>query len=227
MSANETFTHKAFCRPKTNAVHSMSNCVRGIPTVQCIQQKTVIGTILKTVEDFEWKRGFFWKPSTFFLRFTVFSISLHPHRIPPNGWARCSPQSLRGCCLCRPTCARWSRHVPVSPYADRQPFSRLALSERGTPTCMLRVFLFSSWHWCVFERLHALYAVQARMAWRALWHVLPLAVFALEYIPFPLPEIQRRFVRLNFSRAYAKSFSYETIYFFHVSSFLFHHSILF
>ncbi|BAU17211.1 hypothetical protein PIOMA14_I_0703 [Prevotella intermedia] len=37
MSANETFTHKAFCCLKMNAMHSMSNCVHGVPTVQCIQ----------------------------------------------------------------------------------------------------------------------------------------------------------------------------------------------
>jgi len=38
MSANETFTHKAFCSLKMNAVHSMSNCVRDTPTVQYVQK---------------------------------------------------------------------------------------------------------------------------------------------------------------------------------------------
>ena len=164
MQPNRPFTHKAFCDLKMNAVHSMPNCVRETLIVLFIQQKTVIGTTLKTVEDFEWKRGFFWKPSTFFLRFTVFSISLHPHRIPPNGCTRCSPRNLRGCCPCHPTCVRWSPHVPVSPCSDRPPFSRLALLEQGTLACMLLVSLSSSWHWCVVERLCSLYAVQARMA---------------------------------------------------------------
>jgi len=36
MQPNRPFTHKAFCDLKMNAVHSMPNCVRDIPTVQYV-----------------------------------------------------------------------------------------------------------------------------------------------------------------------------------------------
>ena len=38
MSANETFTHKAFYSRKVNALHSMPDCVRCVPIVQYVQQ---------------------------------------------------------------------------------------------------------------------------------------------------------------------------------------------
>lgn len=42
MSANETFTLKAFCCLKVNAVHSMYNYVHGVPTFQHVQQMSVV-----------------------------------------------------------------------------------------------------------------------------------------------------------------------------------------
>ena len=41
MSANETFTHKAFCSRKVNAVHSVPDCVRDTLIVLFIQQMSV------------------------------------------------------------------------------------------------------------------------------------------------------------------------------------------
>ena len=164
MSANVPFTHKAFCSRKADVMHSVSNSVRGVPPFS-IFSKSSLSYSLKSVEGF-WvkRRSFFPKPSTFLLRFTVFSISLCPHHIHPNvcGWY--FPQSLRGWNSCHPTSVRWSLHIPVSPCSGKPPFSHIALLEQGTPTCMRRVSLFSSWHWCVFERLCSLYAVQARLA---------------------------------------------------------------
>src|SRR3712207_3849698 len=42
MSADETFTHKAFCCLKVNAVHSVPDCIRGVPSVQYVQQVSVV-----------------------------------------------------------------------------------------------------------------------------------------------------------------------------------------
>ena len=80
------------------------------------------------------------------LRFITSSISLCPHRTPPDGGARCSPRNLRGCCACHPTCGRRSRHVPVSPCSDKPHFGRSIWTEQGTPVCRLQAFPVSSWH---------------------------------------------------------------------------------
>ena len=93
------------------------------------------------------------------LWFITSSISLCPHRTPPDGGARCSPLNLRGCYACHPTCGRRSRHVPVSTCSDKPHFGRSIWTEQGTPVCRLQAFLVSSWHWCAVEWLHSLCAV--------------------------------------------------------------------
>ena len=42
MSANETFTHKAFCSQKVNAVHSLIHYVRDTPVIRYVQQMSVV-----------------------------------------------------------------------------------------------------------------------------------------------------------------------------------------
>ena len=42
MSANETFTLKAFYCLKVNAVHSVPDCIRGVPIVLHVQQVPVV-----------------------------------------------------------------------------------------------------------------------------------------------------------------------------------------
>ena len=42
MPDNETFTHKAFCSLKVNAVHSMYNCVRDILCVLYVRQVFIV-----------------------------------------------------------------------------------------------------------------------------------------------------------------------------------------
>ena len=41
MSANGTFTHKAFCSRKVNAVHSVPDCVRGVLIIHYVWQISV------------------------------------------------------------------------------------------------------------------------------------------------------------------------------------------
>ena len=41
MSANETFTHKAFYSKKVNAVHSLTHYVRDNPVIRYVQQMSI------------------------------------------------------------------------------------------------------------------------------------------------------------------------------------------
>ena len=95
---NRPFTHKVFCCQKVNARHSVSDCVRGIPTVQYAWQMSVFILPKKGWGRSENERDVPpLIPLVPFCRFTIFSISLYPHHIPPDEGARCSPQNLKGC----------------------------------------------------------------------------------------------------------------------------------
>lgn len=58
------------------------------------------------------------KPSTIFLRLTAFSIFSMSSPYFSKCWQIMFSTKLERCCLCRPTCARWSRHAPVFPYSQ-------------------------------------------------------------------------------------------------------------
>ena len=62
MLPNRPFTHKAFCCRKANAQHSVSNCVRGVLTVQALGQEYGLQFFRESVEGFREKGWpFLWK----------------------------------------------------------------------------------------------------------------------------------------------------------------------
>ena len=98
---NRPFTHKAFCHRKANAQYSVSNCVRGIPTVQVLGQENGLHFFWKGSSVSRKREELFAQnPQPFFV-LTVSSISRCLPHTPLNGYARCSPRNLKGCCLCR------------------------------------------------------------------------------------------------------------------------------
>ena len=100
-----------------------------LPPFCMFSKHSIVNSIKKRWEGLVERLSFLHPLCLPFILFTTFSISLCPHRTPPNEGALCSPQNLRGCCPCRPICARWSWHTPVFLGSDRLPFGCSVLLE--------------------------------------------------------------------------------------------------